>query len=141
MLENFTFSSDAGCPDWRFGSVRTCQPAGIVAPPAAGWSGSACAGGLPAGGKKKKTAPAGRQSIGIGTFSRGLGLGGGGLMRLFKRFCSKHACLRELLTLERGLVLGVLAQVAVGARLFDLLRKYERDLMVEAFDFCLQFLL
>ena len=51
-----------------------------------------------------------------------------------------HARLRELLALERGLVFGVLAQVAVCARLFDLFRQNERDFVIQAFDFGLELL-
>src|SRR5438477_9311618 len=52
-----------------------------------------------------------------------------------------HARLRELLALERGLVFGVLAQIAVSARFLDLLRYHKRDLVVQALDFGLEFLL
>ena len=51
------------------------------------------------------------------------------------------ARLRELLALERGLVFGVLAQIAVSACLLDLFRQHERDLVIQALDFRLQFLL
>ena len=52
-----------------------------------------------------------------------------------------HPGLRELLPLERGLVLGVLPQIPVGARLLDLLGQDKRDLVIQAFDFCLELLL
>src|SRR5712691_1780807 len=51
-----------------------------------------------------------------------------------------NARLRELLPLERRFVFRVLAQVAVGARLLDLLRQYERDLVVQPFDLVLELL-
>src|SRR6266536_2450810 len=51
-----------------------------------------------------------------------------------------NARLRELLPLERRLVLRVLAQVAVGARLLDLLRQDEGDLVVQPFDLVLELL-
>ena len=51
------------------------------------------------------------------------------------------ASLRKLLPLERRLVLGILAQVTVGARLFNFLRQHEGDLVIEPFDFGLELLL
>src|SRR5207249_11796895 len=53
----------------------------------------------------------------------------------------RGARLGELLSLERRFVFRVLPQVAVGARLLDLLRKHEVDLVVQALDFGLQPLL
>jgi ATP-binding protein involved in chromosome partitioning len=50
------------------------------------------------------------------------------------------ARLGELLPLERRLVFGVLAQIAVGARFLDLLGQHKGDLVIEPLDFGLQFL-
>src|SRR2546425_3966206 len=44
----------------------------------------------------------------------------------------------KMLTLERGLELRVLAQVAVGERFLDLLRQDEGDLVVQALDLSLE---
>ena len=46
----------------------------------------------------------------------------------------------ELLALERCLVLRVLAQIPVRARLLDLLRQYEVDLVIQALDLGLELL-